>query len=50
VSKVILALLVLAFFVVFLLLLCIIVLTLALVIFTRKGKTERTFQRDIEGS
>ncbi len=49
-SKVIIALLVLIFFVVFLLLFCIIVLTLALVVFTRKGKMERTLQRGVEGS
>lgn len=48
--KVIIALLVLTFFVVFLLSFCIIVLTIALVIFTRKGNTGRTFQREIEGS
>ena len=41
-SKVIIAFLILAFLVVFLLLFCIIVLTLALLIFTRKGKKRRT--------
>ncbi|MGB7575576.1 MAG: hypothetical protein WBN53_17145 [Thermodesulfobacteriota bacterium] len=49
-SKVIIAFLILAFLVVFLLLFCIIVLTLALLIFTRKGKKGRTLRPEIGGT
>lgn len=49
-SKVIIAFLILAFLVVFLLLFCIIVLALALLIFTRKGRKERTLRPEIGGT
>ena len=49
-SKVIIALLILLFFVVFLLIFWIIILTLALLIFARKGKKGEALHPEIKGS